>query len=333
MSMPALGELLGAGTARGVLLSASRDPDAKLTFLVTTPPPASERVGPLVVKIPLTATAEAAVEHESRMLVEMRRMPLGALATTIPRYVASLPVDGRKALVSSAVEGSPMTVQYHRWRHTASPRAVRADLAMAGAWLAAFQDASARRVVPLTWADEIGAAIAGRWDGHVAAGPALARVEAVGQHLTGLSSPLTAVHGDYWLGNLLVRDGSVAGVVDWEAAAVSGWPLRDLARFALSYALYLDRHTRHRVQGHPQLRRAGLAPGIRYAVATGTGWLPDAVRTFLQTGLQRLGLPTSIWYDVALLGIGDVAVSANEEAFAQTHLALLASLPPRPAVP
>ena len=36
------------------------------------------------------------------------------------------------------------------------------------------------------------------------------------------------VHGDFWPGNLLWRDGAIAGVIDWEDALV-GDPLADLA--------------------------------------------------------------------------------------------------------
>ena len=70
------------------------------------------------------------------------------------------------------------------------------------------------------------------------------------------------MHGDFWFGNLLTRDGVVSGVVDWEHAAAQGSPLRDAVRFVLSYSLYLDRHTRpgRRVLGHrrpdPQRLRA-----------------------------------------------------------------------------
>ena len=90
------------------------------------------------------------------------------------------------------------------------------------------------------------------------------------------------MHGDFWFGNLLVAGDAVTGVVDWENGGVTGCPLRDLARFPLSYSLYLDRHTRpgHRVLGHRGLRRDGFGAGVRYALL-GSGWLPDLVRGFL----------------------------------------------------
>ena len=43
-----------------------------------------------------------------------------------------------------------------------------------------------------------------------------------GSRLAGARLPVTAVHGDFWFGNLLSRGGEVTGVVDWEAGAAQG---------------------------------------------------------------------------------------------------------------
>ncbi len=40
------------------------------------------------------------------------------------------------------------------------------------------------------------------------------------------------LHGDYWPGNILWRDGRLVGVIDWEDAAL-GDPLADLANSRL----------------------------------------------------------------------------------------------------
>jgi hypothetical protein len=312
---------------RGVLVSASRDPDAKLTFVTT----GDDR---LAVKLATTVAAGPAVEREGRMLVELRRMPLGRLARTIPRYVESSRRDGRAVLVSSALPGTPMSVGYHQWLHTARPQQVGCDFTLAGGWLHELQGATTGGRAPLTWAAEVAETLAGRWDGHPSLDAALARLRFAHRHLGAHTAVSTAVHGDFWCGNVLVADGAVSGVVDWEAGVTSGFPLRDPARFALSYALYLDRHTRpgHRVLGHPGLRRTGFGPGIGYALQ-GTGWLPTLVRSFLAESLTRLGLPPALWYDVALTGIGEVAACANDDAFGAGHLELLAGLPVHPRRP
>jgi len=324
-------DLLADPQSRGVLIAASKDPDAKLTFVVT--PPAPDRGGTgqaIAVKIPTTVAAGAAVEHEGRMLVHLRRCRLGPIADTVPRYVETLRLDDRPVLVSTAMTGTPMSTSYHQWLHTARPRIVAADLALAWDWLRRFQSATAVGIAPVRWAAEVAERLAGRWDGHPALPAALDRLAVADEGLRTVRVRRTAVHGDFWFGNVLVTGATVTGVVDWEAGAPEDWPLRDLVRFALSYSLYLDRHTRpgHRVAGHPGLRREGFAPGVGYALL-GRGWLPRQVRFFLADGLATAGAPPALWYAAALTGIGEVAATANHDGFGAGHLELLAGLPLR----
>lgn len=334
MTAPAKGEwsprpsaqLLDRPGVHGVLISASRDPDAKLTFVLTS---GLNRQGErLVLKIPATSAAGEAVDHEGRMLVEVRRLGLGRLASTVPRYVESMTVEGRPVLVSTALPGTPMSVGYHRWPHTCHPATVRRDFERAFAWLEEFQSVTTRGSQPVDWPGQVLDAVSGRWDGHAALPAALARLEMAREHLADTTTAVTAVHGDFWFGNLMVEGGAVSGVVDWEHAAPHGSPLRDAARFVLSYGLYLDRHTGHgrRVLGHPGLVRHGFAPGVTYTLC-GAGWFPQLARTTLADRLSRLGLDPALWYDVALTGVGEVAASANDDDFGAGHLELLASLP------
>jgi hypothetical protein len=68
---------------------------------------------------------------------------------------------------------------------------------------------------------------------------------------------------------------------------------------------------------------------VRYALC-GATWYSRVVRDFLAGGLRRLGVPGSLWYDVALIGLGDIAQSANNQEFGRGHLEILAGLPVRP---
>jgi hypothetical protein len=224
-----------------------------------------------------------------------------------------------------------MIQRYHAWRHTARPHAVARDMDAAARWLTQFQAVTGRQSRPLTWPAETAEALTRRWERDEALPAALVRLDAARNALAGIEVPVTAVQGDFWVGNLLVGGGGdVVGVVDWEMGTDAGCPLRDLARFVLSYSLYLDRHTRpgRHVHGHRHLVRAGRTPGLRYAL-TAAGWYPELVRAFLGDGLERLGVPRSLWYDVALVGIAEVAVNANEDAFSLDHLRLLGELPVR----
>jgi Phosphotransferase enzyme family len=326
-------ELLFAPATRGVLIAASRDPDAKLTFIVTPPVDTypSRLTGPVAVKIPATPAAASAITRETRMLIDLRDAGLGSIAETIPRYVETLDSDGLPALVSTALSGTPMSVPYHRWLHTGRPRPVAADLALAGGWLRRFQALTSGEPTRISWATEVSDGLRDRWHDHPLLESALLRLSSADHHLSGQRVVRTMVHGDYWFGNLLVDDGVISGVVDWEGGSRSGWPLRDLIRFALSYSLYLDRHTRpgRRVPRHRGLRRTGFGPGVTYGLL-GQGWFPELLRQYLYDGLEALGLPAELWYSAALAGVGEVAALANDDDFGRGHLELLAGLPLAP---
>jgi len=157
------------------------------------------------------------------------------------------------------------------------------------------------------------------------------RLVIAADRLSRCATPRTVVHGDYWYGNLLVarerRAVRVVGVVDWESCALSGEPLRDVARFAVSYALYLDRHVRpgHRVPGHRGLRADSWGAGLVHA-ARGRGWFGALVRRYLGAAAERLGISGDLWPEIMLAGIADVAATADHPDFARHHLDLLMRL-------
>ena len=323
-------DLLFAPGSRGVLIATSRDPDAKRTFIVTPPPESylDGPAGPVAIKIPVTVAAASAISRETRMLMALGEAQLGGLEPTVPRYLETLDSDGLPAVVTTVVKGAPMSVAYHRWLHTSRRQPVAKDFALAGGWLRHFQRATAGDRGRITWAREVADDVRSRWPGHPRLEAAQVRLAAADRQLKSHRTARTMVHGDYWFGNLLVDNGRITGVVDWENGARAGWPLRDLVRFALSYCLYVDRHTRpgHPVRGHRGLRRTGFGAGIRYGLLE-EGWLSDLVRLYLRRGLDGLGLPSALWYGAALAGLGEIAATANDDGFAAQHLELLADLP------
>ena len=137
----------------------------------------------------------------------------------------------------------------------------------------------------------------------------------------------TAVHGDFWFGNLLVDGDEISGVTDWECGAACGEPLRDVVRFALTYALYLDRHSPAggRVAGHSGLRTGVWGSGIEFGI-NGRGWFPELFREFVRSGLERLGADPQCWRDATLAGLAEVAATADHDAFARLHWNLFARL-------
>lgn len=307
---------------RTACLAMSRDPNAKVTILVF--PPGEARPA-YVAKVPTTDTAALSVERETARLSEVGDRVPGPVNATIPKLVATVDHLGRPALVMTALPGQSMLAAYHSWRHTARRAAVAADFAAAGDWLAALHGAVGEtgQVSVAQMLDGVADVLGRRFDGQPGIDADLAALAALRGRLDGQRTPQSVVHGDFWVGNLLTEGGRVLGVIDWEHAAPVGSPVRDLARFATSYSLYLDRHTRpgRRVAGHPGLRAGRWGAGVEYAI-DGTGWYPDLVRSFVMSGLERLGASPACWRDVLLADLATTAAIADHDEFARKHLLL-----------
>ena len=309
---------------RALVLGASKDPNAKITVLLISP----ESGRPvLAVKAPTTDASARAVEAEVSVLRELDRCRLGPLVATIPRVVDLVEFDGRTAAVMTAVPGIPLTTSYLQWRHTRSATRVAADFATVRTWIAAFQCATAAESAQVEMDNGVSDRLRRRFFEVKGLDGDLERLTRIYERLRREEVPRTTVHGDFWFGNILQDGGRVTGAVDWEASSLAGEPVRDLVRFALMYALYLDRRTRagRPVAGHPGLLARNWGAGVAYAIR-GNGWFPELFRGFLQDGLARLGASPERWVDAALAGIAEVAAFTDDEAFGRAHLLLFRSL-------
>jgi hypothetical protein len=324
---PSRGELralLSSTGMRTVVLDGSRDPNSGVMVLLM---PAGSAEPQLAVKIATTPAAADVIEREAKLLVELRQLPLGRTGPTVPRHAGVFDVDGMLAAAASVVPGVPMRTRYHSFRHLARPGLVRADFAAAGGWLADLHAGTRAEAAPITILDGVPEQIAARWPGDEQALALAGKLRTLAKRLASARTVRTVVHGDFWAGNLLLTGNAVTGVVDWPAGQLSGEPLRDVARFALSYALYLDRHTRpgRPVAGHPGLRADRWGAGIEYAIA-GRHWFGAIVRDFVGGALTRLGAPGRLWRDVLLAGLGEIAAAADHPDFAVCHRDLLLRL-------
>jgi aminoglycoside phosphotransferase (APT) family kinase protein len=314
-----LWDYVGASGLRSLVVCASKNPNAKIIVLLVSPVTGRSV---LAVKVPTTDAAARAVEAEGRVLVELDGLGPG-LAATIPRIVDMVEFDGRPGLVMTAVEGLPMKTSYLRWRHTATPARVAADFAAIETWVAELQRRTAGPLARLDMGADVASRLMGRFADVAGLREDLDTLSEICARLRRETTPRTAVHGDLWVGNVVLAGERVAGVVDWEAAVASGEPVRDLVRFALMYALFLDRRTRtgRRVAGHRVLRAGDWGAGVAYAL-DGTGWFPELFQRFLRDGLARLGASPSSWRDAALAGIAEIAAFADDDEFARLHLEL-----------
>jgi aminoglycoside phosphotransferase (APT) family kinase protein len=309
---------------RVLVLGPSKDLNAKITMLLVSP----ESGQPLLaLKVPTTQLAERAVEAEIRVLRELEGHHLLGVDGIVPRVVDVVEFEGRTALVMTAVPGTPMTTSYLEWRHTRSPARVAADFAAVGEWLADFQRSTMREAKPLDMDAGVTSRLRSRFSGEQELDSDLERLTRIHRRLGHSRTPRTFVHGDLWCGNLLLDGGRVTGAVDWEYGSTCGEPVRDLVRFPLMYALYLDRRTRpgRRVAGHTGFVADSWGAGVAYAL-DGRGWFPELLRRFLQDGLARLGAAPECWRDAALAGIAEAAALTDDDEFARCNLALFQRL-------
>lgn len=301
---------------RALVIGTSKVPNAKITVMLVSPVTGRFE---LAVKVPTTDVAATAIKDEAAMLVALDALPLD-MAFTIPRVVGWVDFHGRTGVVMTAVRGTPMATSYTRGRHTADRARVGADFAAVDHWLATLQRATAAGSMAVDLGAGIAERLAARF-GDDDISEDLARLAETCRRLRTSVVPRTAVHGDLWLGNVLLTDGVASGVVDWESAELCGEPVRDLARFAITYALFLDCHTKRgrRVPGHPGLRAGTWGAGVEYAL-DGDGWFPDLVRGFLEDGLARLGGDPERWRDAALAGMAEFAAVTDDPVFGRSVL-------------
>jgi hypothetical protein len=325
-----LWEFVAASGLASVVACASKNPNPKLTVLLVRP---GSRDPVLAVKVPMTDQAARAVDAEAQALADMSRLTASApaISATIPRVLGKVDFNGRPGIVMTATDGIPMSTAYLRWRRSASRSRVAADFAAVGRWLAEFQGATAQAPGPLDMDGGVAATLRRRFASEERVHGDVDLLRAIYERLNRVTVPRTAMHGDLWGANILLSRDAVSGVVDWEAGAESGEPMRDLVRFALMYAQFLDRRTRpgRRVRGHRGLRAGAWGATVEYAL-DGSGWFPDLFRGFLAEGLARLGATPSCWRDCALAGIAEVAATADEDGFARRHLELFRRLAQQP---
>ncbi len=316
-------DIVGDPTVRLAVLGASRDPNGKVTVLVLPDAPRSPR---WAIKVPTTAAGAAAVARERHMLEALHSLSSSVIETTVPFPVESVSAAGLDAMVLTLLPGTPMTTLYHRWGHTRSHHRVARDLGAVAEWLKRLQHETSDGSAHVEMDNGVIERLTHRFGDAPELAEVVARVDRACAILRRYRSPRTVVHGDLWCGNVLMRDGAVTGVVDWEDAELRGEPLRDLARFVLTYALYLDRHTRPgaRVAGHPGLSAGTWGCGIDYLL-TGDGWICDLLRAFLRLGMRRLGVPGEVWREAVIAGVAEVAARADDHDFARAHLRILSN--------
>jgi len=314
-----------------IVIGADYAPAAKVTMLLF----GADGRPRLVAKLARRAASEPALAAEWDALTALWSAGARTVTAELPRPIALRHVAGRLALISTAVPGTALTAGYYTPGHVRRPGLVDGDFTLAGDWLDRFQrqtrggtavlgpDAFDEWIRPT--ADRYRAEVGwSGWESALFTG----RIPRLCGRLSGISVPVVAVHGDYAPGNILVSEGRVSGVVDWELGRRAGLPFSDVFKFAASYGSYLDRASPAAggaAAGHPGWSRArdrwGAFPGwtngtgIMYAFFGG-GWFPGLVREFLLQRLRRLAIPPAAAADAVRLFL---PVFLAEQALALEH--------------
>lgn len=310
---------------RAVVLDHSHDPDSRALVLLFAP---GATVPTVAVKVAATSSAVTRLAGERNRLEQLQHAPLGALRDCVPRPVELPIATGPALLATTAIDGEPLFVAYYRNGRTRRPADVRRDFHAAGDWLARLQREPTGDRIRVRLPDGAGAAAEAQLSDDAAAHDAvLAGLTALDGRLAPYEVAPRVVHGDFWAGNVIVRGDTIRGVVDWERWEPAGNPLRDLARFAVGYSLYLDRQTRlgRRVRGHAGLVAGSRTGGVGYAI-DGSGWYPGVVRGFLAAGLARLGLPAPLGRDIVLADLAALAAESTNPDFARKLWSIFAAL-------
>jgi hypothetical protein len=319
----------GGPPTRSAVLGLDRSDEAKVVSLLF------DAAGALVAvaKVARSSSGERALVAERDALRAVGCTRSTGLARTAPRALALFRAAGRLTLVQTPASGRPMSVDYYSVGHVCDPSAVAVDLAAAADWLALLHrgtwggritvaEASRRWLLPVlaAYQRDVGDDLAER-ELFAAAG---VRLDAHGA----ATVPVTAVHGDFWMGNVLrEQPGRVSAVVDWERSRVSGVPLVDVFKFPTSYGLYLDRAEpwrrgrlpAHRGRADVALQWASYGDaanlvGFGYTYF-GTGWFPVLVRSFVTDQVRRLGVPSEVVGPFFVGFLAEQALAANTDDF------------------
>jgi hypothetical protein len=301
-------ELLGLRPVRpGLVVGIDADIAGKITMLLLDE---AGRVS-AVAKVGRGTSYDRALCAEYDALMSVHSHPLPRVDTAIPHAVLLDRIDSRLVLVTSAVPGAPLSVRYYRPGHTQSEARVRADFAAVSDWLGAFQSEAPGRTVSCDEAwQTYGAPLFERyrrtlgwsdWEERF-----YARMQRWVRDLADVEIPMTSVHGDYCIGNVLLEGNTVTGVVDWELGRQCGLAFTDVFKFAASYGSFLDRAIpQHHgaLPGHPGWvdvrtrwgERSTWTNLIGFVYAfLGSGWFPEVVRDYLAANYRRLACPPEV---------------------------------------
>lgn len=336
----AVNERLGSEAPRvrsAMVLGASQSESLKVVLLLFDVTGAAVAVA----KVARGSAGEHALRAEHDVLAAVWATGASAVVRHAPRLLGLETIAGRSVLLTTALDGDPMLTSYFAPGHVAQRDAVRRDFDAASAWLIGFQQQTRGPAVAVS--DAIGSwsrSLRASWREHVGQSEEdEAHFDEIDERAAAMGGtlPTVAVHGDFWMGNLLTERGTVSGVLDWEFGAARGLPFRDLYKFPTSYGSYLDRvwAGRANVPGHPErsdvVRRFDLADGWANEVGIvytwfGTSWFPLLVARYVERVSAPLGLSHGVHAMAFPLFVAEQALALDDEEFRTGYRSVFRSI-------
>jgi hypothetical protein len=198
--------------------------------------------GPVaVLKVRRPGTGRLGLSREWQALCTLRRTLPEPLRDVVPQPIRYHEVEGLELLSMTCLPGRPVYLELHN--RLISSRRVPVHMAAAVSWIIALHEATANpedRVEEGNGLPDPGvlAEAASCHPGRAEQGQPLDDwYEELLEELWASPLARTASHGDYWARNLLLDEGRVRGVVDWEHHHPGGVPTTDLFHFLLTYGL------------------------------------------------------------------------------------------------
>jgi aminoglycoside phosphotransferase (APT) family kinase protein len=230
----------------------------------------------IVLKFVGTSALAARLEHEASILARLEGAIGDNGSPLVPKLIAAGELDGTHYLATHALRGrTARSLEANSTAQFQAQGAAARSISTFHAALGSKRSIDADQVA--TWsapALEVIQTTLGLSNGHVAPLDAVRDTIVVG--LTGRRLGVGWVHGDYWLGNVLVTPAGrrVTGIVDWDSAGDSDLQLLDLL-----HLLLYSRVTSARTQ----------FGDVVSELAGGGSWTPHEQRILRRTAPEVLG--------------------------------------------
>jgi phosphotransferase family enzyme len=204
-----------------------RGKDRKVSFLIfdkTSPSPV------LVLKTARSDTYRSQLERGFENLIKVKK--ISSVGPTTPTPVGIFEYEDHLISAESFSRGTSLSLLLRRGNRT-GPHHVEEDFQRATNWLERFQSETVSEDVRWNVKNEIERQLAA-CDLRLTIRFRLDLLRSAHDQEK-LSLPVTASHGDFWPGNVLLEPARLS-VIDWDYFKYEEWPLLDLFLFTTTYA-------------------------------------------------------------------------------------------------